>query len=228
MTSIEFDPATCLPVHVLHENSTGWGPDLLAQYGAAALEEQVLEELVEEIADCAAAGTASAISVHTGTERDLTHVAASVRCTAPACIAHGAALDTLNALPDRSIELHTMLAATRQLASPVLTLGDVPDPAAAAWRTGVLHTVVVELGAACQYAARRAPAATAEALGSAVGAAQYRLAPGGLDVHDYPVVLTRLPADDPALWARTAALLAIAFTELAAVADLGQATASRG
>lgn len=227
MGLIEHDPATRLPVHVLHENSTGWGPALLAQYGAAALEEQVLEELEEEIAECVAAGTAGAITVHTGTERDVASVTVSVRCTAPACIAHGAALDTLNALPDRSSELHTMLTATRQLAALALALGDVADPAAAAWRTGVLHTAVVELVAACQYAARRTPTA-AEALTSAVGAAQYRMVPGGLDVHDYPAVLTRLPADDPALWARTAALLATAFTELAAVADLEQGAAARG
>uniref|UniRef100_UPI003F49A530 hypothetical protein n=1 Tax=Streptomyces sp. CA-136453 TaxID=3240050 RepID=UPI003F49A530 len=225
MTTVEFDPITRLPVAVLHENSTGWGPALLAQYGAAALEEQVLEELVEEIADCSAAGTAGAISVHTGTERDLTHVTASVRCTAPACIAHGAALDTLNALPDRSSELHTMLAAARQLAYPVTALGDVTDPAAAAWRTGVLHTAVVELVGACQHAARRTPAAT-EPLASAVGAAQYRLAPCGLDIHDYPAVLTRLPDDDPAFWPRTAALLATAFTELAAAADREQVAAA--
>ncbi|MFF4188203.1 hypothetical protein ACFYZ9_33910 [Streptomyces sp. NPDC001691] len=227
MNSIEFDPATRLPLNVLHENSTGWGPALLAQYGAAALEEEVLEELKEDIAACVAAGTAGAISVHAGTERDVTFVTASVRCTAPACIAHGAALDTLNALPDRSSELHTMLTATRQLASPVLLLGDIPDPAAAAWRTGVLHTAVVELAAACQHAARRTPAA-AEPLASAVGAAQCRLVPGGLDIHDYPGVLTRLPADDPALWARAAALLATTFTELAAVADLEQGAAARG
>lgn len=93
MTLTEFDPHTRMPVAVRHESEMGWGRQLIAEHGVAELEADVVADLVEYAPDrCPAA--AGAIETVTTVDGDVTSVTAWARCTAAACVATGAALDT--------------------------------------------------------------------------------------------------------------------------------------
>jgi hypothetical protein len=98
VTLTEFDPHTRMPVAVRHESEMGWGRQLIAEHGVAELEADVVADLVEYAPDrCPAA--AGAIETVTTVDGDVTSVTAWARCTAAACVATGAALDTLNTEP---------------------------------------------------------------------------------------------------------------------------------
>jgi hypothetical protein len=87
-----------MPVAVRHESEMGWGRQLIAEHGVAELEADVVADLVEYAPDrCPAA--AGAIETVTTVDGDVTSVTAWARCTAAACVATGAALDTLNTEP---------------------------------------------------------------------------------------------------------------------------------
>ncbi|MFD8391060.1 hypothetical protein ACFV2N_18125 [Streptomyces sp. NPDC059680] len=165
MTLTEFDPSTRMPVAGRHESETRWGQALLAELGPRRLKEDVVDELVDETpCRLAAAGTGAIVTTVDG---EVTTVTASARCTEPVCVAHGAALDTLNTEPFASLradaDLIAVDAACRaQLVYRPLVFNETSADEAVVWayRTGMLREVVM-------YAAYQAFAHAARGEGAA-------------------------------------------------------------
>ncbi|MFF4276162.1 hypothetical protein [Streptomyces sp. NPDC001536] len=225
MTLTEFDPDTRMPVAVRHESETGWGRKLLAEHGVAQLEEYVVADLVEEVPEnCPAA--AGGIETVTTVDGDVTQVTAWARCTAAACVATGAALDTLNTEPFVHLlaakDLTAAVAACRaQLALPAMQFTDTSADAAVVWayRTGVLREVLMYLSfQALTYTAHGESPAEAR-LHTAVESVRARGAALGLDLRGGPSDLAQLNTADDTVWERTARALHTLVADLAPLVE---------
>lgn len=240
MPAIQYDPATSLPVAVRHESATGWGKQLLDQYGLARLEQQVGDELFENAPCLVTPGATNPIEVTAAAAVDdeTVTVTAWALCTRPDCVAHGAALDTLNTFPRGSRgpaadlpDLPDALTAARaQLAHPAMqfTHASTAEPLVWAHRTGVLREAVVHLTWEAHAHAARDERPAAATLRTAVEDTLDRSAALGLELGAGPSDLTRLDAENPAIWASTARTLHDLFTALAAAVERHPVPAAAG